>query len=499
MPSPLFDRLAHHVSARPNATALSSLDATVSWSELSARLTTMAAGLRERGVTAGEPVALVMGNHVEFVVGLLAILRAGAVAVPLAADSKEPEIGSALARSGARTLLADDKRLALCARGLASGGLQRAFVRGSGAGDVCGLDALSATIPTTDFEPPSPDAPALEQASSGTSGVPKRVLRTHAQLAAEAEAFAVAAATTADDRILAVIPLHHAHGLANALLASLHAGAALYLRARFDRRETLRLLADERITIFPTVPFMVAILADTRLREAIDLSAMRLCFSAGAPLPRATFEKVRARLGIDVRQLYGSTETGALSLQRDPDAARHATSVGTPLPGVEIAILSEAGAALPPESEGDVAVRGPAAATQWLVEGAAVPLADADGWIHLGDRGRVDATGNLTITGRNALFINVAGRKVDPAEVEAALAEFPAVREAVVLPTRDPYGETTVRAVLVVDGDADKAEILRHCRERLADYKVPSQLEFRTNLPRGSTGKTDRRALQETA
>src|SRR5262249_36009854 len=146
------------------------------------------------------------------------------------------------------------------------------------------------------------------------SGARTHAIRTAGQLEAEAASFGGGAATAATDRFLGLVPLSHAHGLSNALVAALHAGGTLVLQERFDRRATLRLLERERVTVFPAVPFMLSILADTRMAAPVDLSTLRLCFTAGAPLAAGVWTKVRERFGIAVGQLYGSTETGALTL-----------------------------------------------------------------------------------------------------------------------------------------------------------------------------------------
>jgi long-chain acyl-CoA synthetase len=494
----LSDLLVRHAAERPDRPALISSTRMLTYAELSGEVERMAAGFAARGVEPGDAVGLLLPNCPEFVIGFLAIARLGAVAVPLSIDLKDEEARPALEAAGCRTLLADGRFEPLCRNLLRDGALLRAFPRGGDDPEMPTLDRLTAE--TEKYIPlplPPEDAVLLQQFTSGTTGQPKRIVRTHAHLLHEATAFEATVGIAPEDRILAVVPLSHAHGLGNALLAALRAGAALVLQERFDRRETLRLLSRERITLFPAVPFMLSILADTRMPEPIDLSALRLCFTAGAPLRRETWRKVRDRLGISLRQLYGSTETGALTINLDEDPEAAAESVGRPLEGVRVAVLDEAGVPLPPEVEGEVAVRSPAAAEWYIGPQGKTPLPGSDGWIRTGDLGRLDPDGRLYLTGRQGLLINVAGRKVNPAELESLLMSHPKVREAVVVGLRDPYGEEAVKAVIVQRKDCAPEEILAYCRERLADYKVPRIVEFRDAIPRCPAGKILRKHLLE--
>lgn len=494
----LAELLRTHAAERPFQQALVAGSLILTYGELAEEVERLAAGFAASGVTQGDPAALLFPNCPVFVIGFLALARLGAVAVPLGTDLKEEEIRAALEASGCRTLLADDRYGPLCLDLLRSGHLQHAFLRGDRCSGIPGLNSLMTCGPPTRSIPfPPPEANLLQQFTSGTTGRPKRILRTHAHLLREATAFGATVGVTPDDRILAVVPLSHAHGLGNGLLAALRAGGTLVLQERFDRRETLRLLSRERITLFPAVPFMLSILADTRMSEPIDLSALRLCFTAGAPLRRETWVKVKDRLGIFLRQLYGSTETGALMINLEDDPEATAESVGRPLEGVRATVLNEAGVPLPPEVEGEVAVRSPAAAEWYIGPQGKTPLPGSDGWIRTGDLGRLDPDGRLYLTGRKGFLINVAGRKVNPVEVESVLSSHPGIREAVVVGIRDSYGEEAVKAVIVQRWPCTAEEIIAFCKERLADYKVPRALEFREAIPRCPAGKILRKYLTE--
>jgi long-chain acyl-CoA synthetase len=324
---------------------------------------------------------------------------------------------------------------------------------------------------------PVPGDVALVAASSGTTARPHLVARTHENLWWEAENFWSSARLGSDDVVLGVVPLSHAHGLGNALLAALRAGASLLLRPRFLRRQMLDVLAHERVTVFPAVPFMLRMLAATDRRRRWDLSALRLCLSAGAPLPLEVFHAFRERFGVRARQLYGLTEAGSVACDLAPIDHVDPATVGRPLGTVVVTIEDQAGHALPPGELGEIVVRSAA------VEGGATRA------LRTHDLGRLDADGTLTITGRTSLFINTAGNKVDPAEVEAVLRAHPAVAEVAVFGLAAAHDDQVVAAAVVLASPVGADALRAHCRELLAPHKIPRVLTFRDALPRSPLGK----------
>jgi long-chain acyl-CoA synthetase len=440
----------------------------LAWGELAARAERIAHALADAGVAPGDRVALWMPNSVELVAALLGALAGGAAVLPIGSAARPAEVRRLLQETPVAAIVAPPG----AARALALP--EVAALAADGAGLT--LEQRGPRRPAAP-RPPGPQDAALLAYSSGTLGRPHLVVRSHANLWWEAENFWSATALGRDDAVLGIVPLSHAHGLGNALLATLRAQARLVLRPRFLRRQTLDLLARERITVFPTVPFMVRMLAGTDRGRRWDLSALRLCFSAGAPLLPEIAAAFAARFGVAVRQLYGLTEAGSVTLNTAAADALDPTSVGTPLGSVAVTIEDAEGRPLPRGTVGEIVVRSPAAA------------GGAETALRTRDQGRWTARGELTITGRTSLFINTAGNKVDPTEVEAALRLHPAVADAVVFGVPAPHGEQTVAAV-VVRRSACSADALRlHCRSLLAGYKVPRLVRFRAALPRSPLGK----------
>lgn len=443
---------------------------TLDYGTLAARVAVTADSLRGAGIGRGDRVAIVVPNSVAFVDAFLGVLASGAAALPLPAGARGAELRRLLAEANAAAIVTapDDDRVRVPIHLAADAQGVRVTAAPSGT-----TRRAAATLPVSE------DA-ALVAFSSGTTARPHLVTRSHANLWWEAENFAGATRLGPDDVVLGVVPLSHAHGIGNAMLAALRAGASLLVRPRFLRRQVLELLAAERVTAFPAVPFMLRMLAATDRRRHFDLGALRLCISAGAPLPREVFDAFAGRFGVRVRQLYGLTEAGSVTCDLAPPDAVDPASVGTALGTVAVTIEDDQGRPLPAGTAGEIVIRSPA------VEGG-----DARA-LRTRDLGSLDSAGRLAITGRTSLFINTAGNKVDPAEVEAALRTHPAVADVAVFGLAAAHDEQIVAAAVVLTNGASAttAEVLRaHCRELLAPHKIPRVLSFRSALPRSPLGK----------
>jgi long-chain acyl-CoA synthetase len=263
-----------------------------------------------------------------------------------------------------------------------------------------------------------------------------------------------------------------------------------------NRGRALELLERHRVTIFPGVPFNFRLLAE--LEHRADLSALRLCFSAGTALPRPAFLGFLERYGIAVRQLYGSTEAGVMTINLDPDPVATSASVGTPAAGVEVMVVDDEGLPVPTGEEGELAVSGPAITRGYADMEQLNRETFRDGRYFTGDLARVDEERRVFITGRKKLLIEVAGHKVDPVEVEDVLVAHPKVREAVVVGVKGRVeGEEIVKAAVVAGDGCEQRELIAFCQERLANFKVPQIVEFREEIPKSPLGKILRKYLIE--
>jgi long-chain acyl-CoA synthetase len=337
--------------------------------------------------------------------------------------------------------------------------------------------------------PTGESPPLLQQSTSGSTGDPKRVARTHAAVLAELTALRLALKVDEDDRFLGVAPFSHVNGLVRTMLTSMLVGAELHPLDEFHRRDVLGILTRQRITIVGAVPQVFILLARTPARERVDLSALRIAFSSSAPLLPDDNREFHDRYGLFVRQLYGSTETGSIAYNDDEDPARSLEMVGRPLDGVRVTVVDEQGQAVEPGQEGEIAVSSPYAACQYLGDPVATAAAFRNDGYHTGDLGTMDAGRRLTLTGRRQLVINRGGFKVNPYEVEAAVRTHPKVEDTVVFGVPGRHGDEIVACVIVPRDACTPEEILEHCRSRLADFKIPSHIEFRATLPKSETGK----------
>jgi long-chain acyl-CoA synthetase len=490
--------LEQAASRHPNRIAVVHGDEEVSYEALLERVTAAAGALAELGVAPGDRVALVLDSAPGFAAAFFAAGYAGAVAVPLDPVLRGPELEYYFRESNVRAAIVEPRLVSVAGRAArgATAPIDVAVLEGEHRGAKA-LDSLSGGAAGRVDAEPGEDA--LYQYSSGSTGRAKRVPRTHRQLLDEVAAFADGISLDPDDSILGIVPLHHTYGLGCCLLAAVHSSATLVLpedRQPFmlRRTRTLELIGRAGVTVVPGVPMQFRLLAGARRSDPIR--DVRLFLSAAAPLPRATFDAFRETFGQPLRQLYGCTETGALTVNLDPDPAATVGSVGRPLEGVRLAIRDGSGNDVGDGRIGDVEVSS-VGMTRGYVEDAVGDRASFhDGWFSTGDRGRIDDEGRLYLTGRSKLLIDVAGRKVDPIEVEDVLATHPRVREVVVVGTATGIeGEERIKAVVVRDGRCEERDLLRFCAERLAAYKVPELIEFRDEIPRSPVGKIQRSQL----
>ena len=460
----------------------------LTYGELENAVNRLAGAMRSAGVTLGDRVGLMLPNGSDFLVSYRAILASGGIAVPLDRRYQQDELRYFLERCGISLVLTDAGFEPLIDQVLAS------------ASSACRVMLASeAAQERHAFSPESvvidPDAPVMYQFTSGSTGRPKQVGRSHRQLLRELLLLQTTLDLGPNDRFLGAAPFSHVNGLVRSLLSSQAAGATLYPVPRFERRATVELIEKERITVFIAVPVMFGVLAEGLYRSRPDLTSLRHVISSSAPMPVRQNERFREQFGTCVRQLYGSTETGTISVNLDADIAGTLESVGTPLPDIEIRVLDEQHQPVAPGVTGEVAVRGASIFGGYLDGDEVNRGAFHEGFFLTGDLGKLDEQGRLTLTGRLKFLINRAGFKVDPWEIEQLLLEHPLVAEAVVVGVPTAYGDERVKAIVVPKGLLQPKDIVDHCRGRIADFKVPSVVEFRDSLPKSPTGKVRREQL----
>ena len=259
----------------------------------------------------------------------------------------------------------------------------------------------------------------------------------------------------------------------------------------------LELIEQEQITILPAVPYIFNTLAETPIDTPADLSSLKLCFSAGNFLSKDIFDKFRERFGVPVRQLYGCTEAGSIAINLDEQPEKTFSSVGRPLQNIKIKIVNDQGDELSVGEIGEVLIESMALTSGYYNMPELNQQAFKNGAFSTGDLGKIDSAGRLYITGRKKILIDTGGRKVDPIEIEDVLLAHSKIEEAVVVGMQGFFAGEIIKAVIVTKGseDCQAQEISSHCKERLAEFKVPKIIEFREEIPKSPLGKILRKAL----
>ncbi|MGH7700865.1 MAG: acyl-CoA synthetase [Gemmatimonadales bacterium] len=333
--------------------------------------------------------------------------------------------------------------------------------------------------------------------TSGTTGKPKGVVTTHATIRAQVESLVAAWEWSADDRILLVLPLHHVHGIINVLTCALWSGAACEILPAFDAEATWDRMAVGGLTLFMAVPTIYRRLIaawdaapqERRRRWSDGARGLRLVVSGSAALPVATLERWRDITGHTLLERYGMTEIG-MALSNPVHGERRPGFVGTPLPGVEVRLVDDAGRPVAPGTPGEIEVRGPGVFLEYWRRPDETAGAFRDGWFRTGDVAVVEG-GPYCILGRRSVdIIKTGGYKVSALEIEEVLRTHPAVAECAVVGVPDEeWGERVCAAVELRVGDLTLAQLQGWARERLAPYKVPRALVCVTALPRNAMGK----------
>ncbi len=483
----LYEMLAASADRFPQRTAIETQESAVGYADLLHAVDGFGVQLRDAGISKGDRVMLLLPNSVEFAVATFAVAKLHGIVVLVNTSSKSNELSFYLRDSGARKVITTPQLRA------EHGELIREI------GATCMLidnDGLKCASLTDQSDRSIFEGDAVYQYSSGSSAMPKRVVHTHAELDAETFGFTRTLKLTADDSILTAVPMSHSYGFGSCMLAAIRVAARLVVMTSFNRRQVLRALAEKRISMFAGVPLIYNVLANSPSIPDTRFPEMRFAFTGGAPLEKTTYDRFLNKFGVPIRSLYGTTETGCVTASLGSIEGDLWASVGKTVLNAHVKIVDEAGKEVPAGQDGEVFIRSPGMAAGYRTLTEETERSFVDGYFRPGDLGRLDADGNLFVTGRTTLYINVGGNKVDPAEVEAVINSHPAVSECVVLGVASDSSNEVVKAAVVSNGDCRAGDIREWCRGRIADFKVPRIVEFRDEIPRNPMGKILRKYLQ---
>lgn len=483
-------------------TALVCGDRSFSFTELCNLSGQMANALRGLGVVAGDRVTLYSQNCWEWIVSYYAISRVGAVINPINVMLTPDEVLFVVKDCGARAILASREKGEALLDIKGDSPLQQVVLFGEDApsGAHSFGDLLRQSKPECDSVNIAADSLSTIGYTSGTTGHPKGAMLSHRNVVLNSSLTANMHVRTSADTVVTPLPCAHVYG--NVVMnGAFLCGMTLVLLERFNEAEALNAIQRHKATMFEGVPTMYMYLLNCRELDQHDLSSLTRCTVGGQTMPIAKMQEVESRFGCPLLELWGMTEIAGLGTTHPCYGINRHGSIGIPLPYVEarIAEVDDVSQTLPPDEVGELMVRGPIVMQGYYGnEKATVEAIEADGWLHTGDLARTDAEGYIHIVDRKKDMILTAGYNVYPAELERVIAAHPAVAMVAVGSQPDELKGEIAKAYIVLKTDAktDEESVLSFCRERLAAYKVPRQVQFVSDLPKTSTGKILRRELK---
>ena len=540
----LWHNLAVSALRFPDKPALVFFDQALSYAAVLQQAERLAATLHRLGVRKGDRVLLDLQNCPQWVVAHFAILRVDAVVVPVnpmnrAEELKhyitDPDVKVAITAADlapelakASDALPESTRLAHLIvthysdafEGLASTsgddamppswrdwlGTRHAPPALQSGTVLAWNDALAASdISYLPEHTSMPHDLAVLPYTSGTTGLPKGCMHTHASLMHNAVASALWGNSTSENVVLSVIPMFHITGMVSVMHASIYGGATLVIMPRWDRDLAGGLISRFRVTHWTNIPTMVIDLLASPNFASFDLSSLVYIGGGGAAMPQAVAQRLWEQYGLRFAEGYGLTETAAPSHSNPPDATKQ-QCLGVPFMSTEARIIDPVTLEDMPQGEqGEIIMCGPQNFSGYWKQPAATAAAfierDGKRFFRSGDLGHVDEEGYYFLTDRLKRMINASGFKVWPAEVEALMFRHPAIQEACIISTRDAYRGESVKAVVVLrekfKGQVTEDDIISWCKEHMAAYKYPRVVQFMDALPKSGAGKVMWRALQE--
>ena len=455
------------------------------------------------GEEKGDRVAMLLPNCPEFVIIYFGIAKMGGIAVPLNVRYRIDELASLFNDSQPKVLVAESPSLELLASVLPSFKYIEHVIDldDKYKGQFISYHQIISTssISGVGVELEPEDTALIAYTSSPTVN-PRGVVLSHRSMAAEAVISSRGFQQTDKDRvILFALPMHHAMGLVGVMLTAIYKGSTVVIVPGLSIKSVMETIERERGTIFMGVPYIYALMVDMAEKEGIesDLSSLRLCGSAGAPLPPSIIRRFKQRFGRDIIDFWGLTEAACHATCPPIDGSGKFGSVGKALPGWELKIADDNGRVLPTNQPGEIIVRGPIMKGYYNNPEATAEVIK-DGWLYTGDIGRVDEDGYLFISGRKKEMIIQKGQNTFPSDIEAVLKTHPKVAETAVVGVPDELRGEIIRAYISLkEGEMITEEEIKHfCREHMANYKVPRQIIFLDFLPKTATGQIRKEKLK---
>lgn len=501
----LIDFLQNAIKERPNHLALVFEDRQYTYEELGEISRKLASSLQKKGVTKGTRVALMMNNCPELIFSYYAVLYLGGIVVQNNPMYRDRELIYQLNDSGSEILIIEDQLL----NNLTSVKNEINKIIVARTDQHAEYKTLKELINESDELPslaeldPKEDIAVL-QYTGGTTGVSKGVMLSHYNLVSnviQTYKFLGVNAEVGSERVLNVLPLFHVYGMTVSMNYCLYLQSTLYLVERFEAGEILNLIQNEKITMFPGTPTIYVSVIESGDVSRYDLSSIHTCISGSAPLPvdtKYTFEKLTGAKLVDA---YGLSEASPVTHSNPVNGVQKPGSMGLPVTGTDCKIVdSEDGVTEMDINEpGELIVKGPQVMVGYWNQPEETKDTLKNDWLYTGDIAYMDEDGYCFIVSRKSDVIIASGYNVYPRDIEEVLFEHPAVVEAVVYGIPDDYRGETAKAAIVLREDykdqVSEQEMIEYCRANMANYKVPTAIEFRDELPKSTVGKILRRTL----
>jgi len=498
-PKSIWAMVEQAVARNAEGEALICGERRMSWREVAARSAEIASGLRARGLTRGDRVALLLGNRIEFVLSVFACAHEGLVTVLLSTRQQKPEIAYVLDNCGAKLLIHEASLVGRLPEAQEVPELLHRIAVDDDAGQSQSFD-LSDPIPPQDHVEVGEEDTAMILYTSGTTGRPKGAMLAHCNIVHSAMLYETCMRLTPRDRSIAAVPLGHVTGIVVNIMSMARCAGALIIMPEFKAAEYLKVAAHARVTSTVMVPAMYNLCLLQPDFDSHDLSSWRIGGYGGAPMPVTTIERLAAKVpGLRLMNAYGATETTSPATLMPGDlTASHSDSVGLPCPGTRIVVMDAEGHQVPRGEIGEIWIGGAQVIKGYWNNPKATAESFTGGFWHSGDLGSIDADNFVRVFDRQKDMINRGGLKIYSAEVESALAAHDSVVESAIIAKPCPVLGERVHAVVVTRDDVSADALRAFCATRLSDYKVPETIALsREPLPRNANGKVLKRLLRE--
>ena len=481
----------------------------ISYKSLNELTDHIAAGLIDLGIKKQDKVALFLDNCPEFVISYFAILKAGAVVVPINYMFKIEEAKYILQDSGAISLITSRPYIDMAEElRLRVDSLKHIICTSKSRSDVINFHSIKKENKgLLNKVASAPHDLAVLLYTSGTTGFPKGAMLSHYNLISNARDSSCAIRVDHRDTFICILPLFHSFAATVCMNVPLLIGAKIVImKAVKPFKRVIRAIRRNRVSIFVGVPSIYNILKEIKLPKILDglliklINPIRVCISGAAALPEETFRGFEKKFRIPLLEGYGLTEASPVVTFNPLKGVRKAGSIGIALSkNIELKVVDDKGKSLGVGQIGELLIKGPNVMQGYYKQEEGSAQTIKDGWLYTGDMAKFDRDNYFYIVGRKKEMVNVRGLNVYPREIEEVLYQNPKIKEAAVIGIPDTHkGEVPKAFVVLQEGAAAKEhEIIQYLREKLAPYKIPKYVEFRASLPKNATGKILKRVLKE--